>query len=308
MLHSRSVTPAAIADWAATFRGLGGTAFQLNLWVPDPAPARDHAAEQLVRRFLDGWGPAVPPEAGDAPLQDFAAQCQAVLDAGPNATSSVMGLYPPDMVAEMKQRGIAWFACATTLAEAVAAESAGADAIIAQGMEAGGHRGCFDPASAEAGLVGLMALVPAVVDAVRVPVVAAGGIADGRGVAAALMLGASAVAVGTGYLRAPEAGIARAWADTLATTPPEGTILTRAFSGRPGRGLANAYARAAAGQPVAPYPVQRGLTAGMRGAAVATDDLARMQAWAGQSASLAKAEPAGELTRRLWREALALLG
>src|SRR5207248_3588233 len=111
------------------------------------------------------------PEAGDAPLQDFAAQCEALLEAAPAIVSSVMGLYPPDFVARLKARGIAWFANVSTVAEALAAEAAGADAVVVQGMEAGGHRGCFDASRAEAEMVGLFALLPAVADAVRVPVV-----------------------------------------------------------------------------------------------------------------------------------------
>jgi nitronate monooxygenase len=152
--------------------------------------------------------------------------------------------------------------------------------------------------------------VPAVVDAVRVPVVAAGGIADARGVAAALVLGASAVAIGTAFLRCPEAGIHPAWADAMGRTAPEQTILTRAFSGRLGRSLATAYARAAAGEgapPPAAYPVQRGLTAAMRAEAARSGDVDRMQAWAGQSAALARVEPAAQKTTRLWDEARALI-
>src|SRR4030095_13290241 len=127
------------------------------------------------------------------------------------------------------------FANVSTVAEARAAEAAGADVIVAQGAEAGGHRASFDAAAAERELVGLFALVPAVVDAVQVRVLAAGGIADVRGIAAALTLGASAVQIGTGFLRCPEAGIHRAWADALAQAPPEGTILSRAFRGRGAR-------------------------------------------------------------------------
>ena len=303
--------PEGIAAWAAEMRAGSNGAFQINLWVPDPPPQRDKAHEDRLRAFLADWGPEPAADAGDAAPLDFAAQCEALLTAGPPIVSSIMGLYPAEFVARMKARGIAWFANATTVAEARAAEAAGADAIVAQGMEAGGHRGCFDASRAEAEMVGLFSLLPAVVDAVRVPVVATGGIADGRGVAAALALGASAAQVGTGFLRCPEARLNPAWADALGRTPPEGTLVTRAFSGRAGRSVATEYARAAAladaPQP-APYPVQRGLTQAMRNAGAKENDVDRMQAWAGQSAALARAEPAGVLARALWDDARALLG
>jgi nitronate monooxygenase len=302
--------PNEMKQWAHEFRAGSPGPFQINLWIPDPTPTRDATHEAEVRRFLERWGPPVPREAGDIVLQDFAAQCGALLEIRPTAMSSIMGLYPPEFVSEAKRRQIAWFATVTTVAEARAAEAAGADVIVAQGMEAGGHRGAFDPAKAERELVGLMALVPAVLDAVRVPVIATGGIADGRGVAAALTLGASAAMIGTGFLRCPEARLHPAWADALAKTAPEGTILSRAFSGRPGRSIATDYARAAIEPPApapAPYPVQRGLTTPMRNEAQRTGDIQRMQAWAGQSAALARAEPAGELIERIWNEAQTLL-
>ncbi len=295
--------PGAIAAWAAELRAGGAGGFQINLWVPDPAPARDAAAEDALRRFLAQWGPPVAPEAGDAGPPDFAAQCEAVLAAAPPVVSSIMGLFPPDYVARIKAQGIKWFATATTVAEARAAEDAGADVILAQGMEAGGHRGSFDAARAEASMVGLFSLLPAVVDAVKIPVIATGGIADARGVAAALLLGAAAVQIGTGFLRCPEAKLPPAWAEALGSARPEDTRITRAFSGRAGRGLATAYVRAAAAADApapAPYPVQRGLTRAMRDDALQADDVERMQAWAGQSARLAPARPAGEVLRELW--------
>ena len=302
--------PDAIRAWTRDVRAGSNGAFQLNLWIPDPAPKRDLIAEDVVRRFLENWGPEVPPEAGNFTLPDFTAQCEALLEAGPPIISSIMGLYPDHFVSRMKAIGIKWFATATTVTEAKAAEDAGADVIIVQGMEAGGHRGTFDATKAEGSLIGLFSLLPAVSDAVKVPLVAAGGIADGRGLAAALLLGASAVQIGTALLRCPEAKIPSAWGDAIGRTLPEETVITRWFSGRPGRSITTAYVRATVDRgapPPAPYPVQWGLTRPMREASMKANDIEGIWAWAGQSAGLTKAEPAGDLVRRLWGDAQALL-
>ena len=306
-----NMQPEAIRKWAAEVRAGTNGGFQFNLWIPDPPPKRDAAAEAAVRDFLANWGPPVPPEAGNVALPVFQAQCDALLVARPAIVSSIMGFYPDRFVARMKSKGIKWFATATTVREAKEAERAGADAIIAQGMEAGGHRGTSDVSAAEMRMVGLFSLIPGVVDAVNIPVVATGGIADGRGIAAALLLGASAVQIGTAFLRCPEAKIPSAWAEAIGKTAPEDTVITRTVTGRPARSIATEYVRAAmapTAPPPAPYPVQRGLTAPMREAAAKDNDVGRIQAWAGQSAWLARAEPAGEVVQRLWRETQVLLG
>ena len=301
--------PDSILRWASEFRQQSEGMFQMNLWVPDPSPSRDTIAEQRQLEFLAQWGPAVSPAMGDSVLPDFDAQCRAVIAARPKIISSIMGLFPAPFVQEMKSSRILWFATATTVPEAQAAERAGADAVIAQGMEAGGHRGAFDPMCAEIEAVGSLALIPQVCDAVSVPVIAAGGIADARGVAAALILGASAVQIGTAFLRAPEAKLHPAYAERLGRTAAHDTRLTRAFSGRPGRSARTTYVEAAASPtapPPAPYPVQRGFTRPMREEAVRSGDAERMQLWAGQSALLSQARPASQIVQNLWSETVQL--
>jgi len=304
-----NASPAAIGEWATAFRARSNGGFQINLWIPDPPPLRDATAEAAVRATLAELAGQPIDDPGEGPFtQDFASQFAAALDAAPRVVSSIMGLLSPDEVAALKARGIAWFATVATVDDAVAAVRAGADAIIAQGSEAGGHRASFLPEGGEAAAIGGFALIPQIADAVDVPVIAAGGVMDGRGIAAALTLGASAAALGTAFLRTPEAATHPAWAAAIAAARAEDTVLTRAFSGRLARGLRNRVTEAFAGPlSPAPYPVQRALMVPVRAAAEAASDASRMQAWAGQAAAMARDQQAGEITQALWTEAQALL-
>jgi len=295
--------PDDIQSWVNTVRSGTNGGFQLNTWIPDPPPPRDPSHEQRVRNFLSKWGPEVSEAAADKTGPDFDTQCDAMIDAKPQVISSIMGLYPPATVQRMKESEIEWFATVTTVTEAKAAEAAGADVVVAQGMEAGGHRGTFNGDEAENSLIGLFSLLPAIVDAVDIPVVATGGIADSRGAAAALLLGASAVQIGSGFLRTPEANLASAWADAMGKSQPEDTQPTRAFSGRLGRSIRTAYVKASSSSEAptpAPYPIQRNLTAVMRGTASKSNDLDKMQVWAGQSSGLARAESVKTVLDDIW--------
>jgi len=298
------MTPEKISGWVSDFKSKSNGSFMLNNWIPDPEPARNAQHEAALRLFLTKFGPEVSAEAADLTPISFSNQCDAMLSTRPQVISSIMGLYPSEFVKQMKQEGIKWFATVTSVAEALMAEQAGADALVVQGSEAGGHRGNFLSGYDQS--AGLVALVPAVCDAVNVPVIATGGIADSRGISAALMLGASAVQIGTGFLRTPEASIAPAWSEAIKKTRPEDTIITTSFSGKPGRAIENQYIIAAhdGSNPVpAPYPIQRSLTKEMRKQATKSNNIDYMQAWAGQAAALAQSKTAQELVTQIWAEA-----
>lgn len=303
-LGAALMAPVAIREAAAAIRALSDRPFAINLFVlppPDPGAADLAAALARLAPFHAELGlpaPSVPNAWGES----LEAQIDAVLDARPAVVSTHFGPPPPRLLAGCRARAIATFATATTPEEAVALEAAGVDAIVAQGAEAGGHRGSF-LGDLAAPPLGTMVLVPATVDRVRVPVIAAGGIMDGRGIRAALALGAAAVQMGTAFLACPEAGTHRLHKDALAHDA--GTMVTRGVTGRFARGLRNRLLETLGRDDgaVHDYPVQNALSSALRSAAARAGRPDLMAMWAGQGHAAARAEPAGELIAAWVREA-----
>ncbi len=304
------LAPPQIADAAAAVRAGTGRRFGINLFapLPPPPPSPDQGlALARVAPYFAELGLA-PPTPVAAPASGFAAQFTACLDSGAAAFSFTFGLLPADAVAEIKRRGLFLIGTATTVDEAIALERSGVDAVIAQGSEAGGHRGSF-AADFAAGMVGIAALVPQIADAVRVPVIASGGIMDGRGIAACLALGAGAVQMGTAFLTCDEAGVPSAYKDAILGAREHETRVTRAFSGRPARGIVNRFMTEVerGDDAILPFPLQNSLTRPLRTAAAQQGRAEFLSLWAGQGMRMARRQSAAALVGRLVRETDAAL-
>lgn len=312
MLSVTQVRAALDQIRAATARPVNLNFFCHQAPPADPATAERWAARlQPYYREMGLPLEVPPPVAGRAPFDaDF---CAVVEDYRPAVVSFHFGLPEPELLARVKAAGAKVIAAATTVAEARWLEARGCDAIIAMGAEAGGHRGTFlaqDVTAAMASQVGTFALVPQVADAVAVPVIAAGGVADARGVVAALALGASAVQIGTAYMFSPEAKPAPLHRAALEIAGDDNTVLTNLFTGRPARGLVNRLIREMGplSSDAPAFPMAGSGLAPLRARAEAAGAGDFTNLWAGQAARLAPHLPAGELTRRLADEALARMG
>jgi len=278
--------------------------------VPPAAdPAREAAWKKRLGAYYAEFGidpAAIPAGPGRAPFDEKL--CELMLEKKPEVLSFHFGLPERKLLERARTSGAKIVSSATTVEEARWLEGQGCDAIIAQGNEAGGHRGMFLGDPLGEGLArqpGTFALVPQVADAVKLPVIAAGGISDGRGVAAALMLGASAAQIGTAYLLCPEARTGALHRAALKGARDDATALTNLFTGRPARGLVNRLMREAGPvDPAAPrFPLASGAVAPLRAKAEGQGSGDFSPLWAGQAASLAKEMPAGELTRKLAADA-----
>jgi nitronate monooxygenase len=292
-------TAEAMQDQVQALRARTARPFGVNLFVPPPRPADPASYASYVERLRAEGGPVGEPRSDD---DAWEAKLAALLEAPPAVVSFVFGCPPRDAVAGLRERGAEVWATVTTPDEAAQAEAAGVDGLVAQGLEAGGHRGAFSDGDDPAGY-GLLSLLALLAARTERPLVAAGGIASGGAVAAALAAGARGVQVGSAFMRCPEAGTSDVHRAALAGDAP--TALTRAFSGKPARGIVNAFMREHEADAPRAYPEIHYVTAPMRQAARERGDAGRVNLWAGQTHQLAEELPAGEVVRRLVADARA---
>lgn len=303
-LGAAYLSPDQITETIRRIRSLTSRPFNVNLFAGgwsteqnfNPGPMLEILGE--IHQKLGIPAPQAPQPAPDP----FPAQLEAVLDARPPIFSFTFGIPDRDSMTRLRSRGIAILGTATTVDEARALESAGVDAIVAQGAEAGAHRGTFLD-SFESSMVPALDLVRASVAAVQLPVIATGGLMDGRDIVAALQAGAAAAQLGTAFLVSPESGASAIHKRAILNATQDTTAVTRAFSGRAARGIRNAFmARVDGREIVLPYPFQNALTRPMRTAAARRELPDYLSLWAGQGLARARAMPAADLVARLLDE------
>jgi nitronate monooxygenase len=312
---AHTLDPDRITALVAELKASTAHPFAVNLWVPQPGEADRRLDEAAFARHVGRLQPYYDTLGVTAPTyttsfgHDFAAQVETLLRAEPPVASFVMGVPPAEVLREARRRGIVTVGTATTVDEAVALDEAGVDALVASGSDAGGHRGAFLRPVHES-LVGTFSLIPQVSDAVSAPVIAAGGIADARGVCAALTLGADGVQIGTAFLGTDESGASTVHKRALRGSEARTTVLTRVFTGRMARGIPNRFQRemAAYEDDVPPYPIQGALTQPLRNAANERGEHDYVHLWAGQAAPLTAPGAAAEYFATLVVETEAALG
>lgn len=295
------------AEWV---RAKTAKPFGINLFVsPQPAPVPADQQRKVLAAVAGyyrelGLPPPEPVKAPYAP--DLAAQLRAVEEIRPAVFTVHLGGLAPEQVKRLQSKGIVVGGSANCVAEAKGLEAAGFDFVIAQGGEAGGHRGSYlrDPYQS---LTGTLALTRLVVRAVRIPVVAAGGIMDGAGMAAGLALGAQAAQLGTAFIPCPESGASQVHKDLLVRLTEDETAITEKFSGKPARGVVNRFMREMTDAPNLVFPAQNSVTGKLRAASAKAGKPDFIALWAGQAAALSRALPAAELIAQLEKELVASL-
>ena len=310
---AHSLSPSAIKDVIAEIRALTSKPFAMNLWVSmEDEGARTSGREAFARSLkplaghIQALGGTLPTYRPYVPIK-FEDQVRVLLDAKVPVFSFIVGIPPEEILDECRAQGILTIGTATTPDEAIVLEQAGVDAIVASGFEAGGHRGSF-LLPAEESLTGTFSLVPQVADAVSIPVVAAGGIADARGIVAAFALGAEGVQIGTAFLASEESGASVHHRNALLSGSARRTGLTRGFTGRLARGIHNQLLEELnrPGVEILPYPLQRALVKNLSTLAEKAEKPELLQLWAGQSANLSRQTDATAILRTLVSEISAI--
>lgn len=305
-LGAAYLSPETLRKQVREIRSLTEGSFGVNLFVPlsfEANPERIERANELLGPYRKELGIEAP-EKFSSFEESFEDQLEVVLEEQVPVFSFTFGSLRPELVGRLKENGAAVVGTATTVREGLRLEEDGVDMVVAQGSEAGGHRGTFLGDFKDA-LIGTMALVPQMVDALSVPVVASGGIMDGRGLAAALVLGAEAVQMGTAFLTCEESGAHPEFKRSVLEAAEDETAVTRTFSGRPARGIKNRFL-VEVGEyegELPPFPVQNALTQDIRAAARKQDRPEFMSLWAGQAVRLALPTKAAELVRGVTEEA-----
>ena len=292
----------AIREMTNGLQALSNKSFGINLFTPENPPytAKEiTAAKEAIYEYFEQFGIPAPDTVTNV-MPDFDQQILSVIESGIRLCSFHLGLAPQASIEALKRAGIVTVASVTSVAEGHKAEASGIDFIIAQGGEAGGHRGTWI-GEWEDSMIGTMSLVAQLTADVSTPVIAAGGIMDGRGMAAAMALGAVGVQMGTAFLSCPEAGIHPEYKKALMSAEDDTTTVTKAFSGRPARGLRNRFITEMekSDAPLLPFPLQNNLTSALRKAAAEAEDTDFMSMWCGQSAALSRGLPAAELIKTI---------
>jgi nitronate monooxygenase len=301
-----NLTPAALHQSVTDLYAATDRPFAINLFIQNPAePDLDQVAKtmDLIKPWREKFGlpqQAIPNHWAEA----FEPQFTALVEAAPPVASFTFGILTKEQATALKSRGSFIIGTATTVAEAKAWAEVGADAICAQGLEAGGHRGTFLKDVSES-QIGTLSLVSTIREAVNLPVIAAGGISDGKALAAVLSMGAAAAQIGTAYLLSDECAISAPWRKAIETVDDDATRLTRVFSGRHARGIENAFMRDMQGHEpnIPPYPIQNALTQELRAVSGKAGSSDALSLWAGQSVALVKKGAARDITLSLWQDA-----
>ncbi|AWN73656.1 nitronate monooxygenase [Legionella anisa] len=303
------MTPAEIRHALKTIRKLTNKPFAVNLFIPEEHSASEAQIQKScvdIKKSCHELNIEIEPVTKPY-AQSFEEQINVILEEKIPVFSYAFGLLDAEWISKLKKNHTILIGTATTLAEARVLEESGIDAIVAQGSEAGGHRGTFI-GKAEDGLIGLFSLIPQFVEQIKIPIIAAGGIMDGRGIVAATYLGAEGIQMGTAFLSCFESGIPDVYKHALLTQQHDNTVLTRAFSGKLARGIRNQFIERMEARKIniLDYPIQNALTSMMRKKAKEQNDIDFMSMWAGQSAQLCRNMSANELISALVLEAEAL--